>query len=90
MTTSVAPQDADTISDHPLGEPRPLRAIVIGAGASGLNFAYAVQRHLRNVEIVLYEKNNAVGGTWLENRWVSRTQHPPIFTSSSRILSTPP
>ncbi|RKL20092.1 hypothetical protein BFJ72_g15094 [Fusarium proliferatum] len=33
------------IVEHPINEPRPLRAIVVGAGAAGLNFAYATQKY---------------------------------------------
>lgn len=57
------------IEEHPLNEPRPLRIVVIGAGAAGLNFAYACQKYLRNIDFVIYEKNSAIGGTWLENRF---------------------
>ncbi|KIW69502.1 hypothetical protein PV04_05375 [Phialophora macrospora] len=58
-----------TIEEHPLNEPRHMRVICIGAGASGLNLAYQMPRHLKNVELVCYEKNSEIGGTWLENRY---------------------
>ncbi|RSL83097.1 hypothetical protein CEP51_004722 [Fusarium floridanum] len=53
----------------PLGEPRRLRVICIGAGATGLNLAYMLPRHLKNIDLLMYEKNEAIGGTWLENRY---------------------
>ena len=31
--------------------------------------AYHIQKHLTNVEHVIYEKNHDIGGTWLENRY---------------------
>ncbi|KAI1617827.1 cyclohexanone monooxygenase [Exophiala viscosa] len=31
--------------------------------------AYHIQKHLENVEHVIYEKNADIGGTWLENRY---------------------
>ncbi|KAG7436972.1 putative sterigmatocystin biosynthesis monooxygenase stcW [Fusarium oxysporum f. sp. raphani] len=57
------------LEEHPLNEPRPLRVIVVGAGAAGINFAYAAQKYLRNVNLIIYEKNTAIGGTWLENKY---------------------
>lgn len=31
--------------------------------------AYQIQKHCENVELVIYEKNADLGGTWLENRY---------------------
>jgi ribulose 1,5-bisphosphate synthetase/thiazole synthase len=44
--------------------------IVIGAGYSGIYCGIRIPEKLRNVELVIYEKNAGVGGTWYENRWV--------------------
>ena len=63
------PNGGYVVEEHPLGEPRKLRVITIGAGASGLNIAYQIGRHMKNIDLQLYEKNNEVGGTWLENRF---------------------
>jgi cation diffusion facilitator CzcD-associated flavoprotein CzcO len=41
----------------------------MGCGASGISFAKFAQDELKNVDMVLYEKNSDVGGTWLENRY---------------------
>lgn len=68
--------DGYVIEEHPLNEARPLRIIFVGAGAAGLNFAYASQKYLRNIDLVVYEKNSTIGGTWFENR-------------SAPLLSTP-
>jgi len=64
---TTAPEEY-TIPDTPLGYARHLRVICIGAGASGLNLAYQMRKHMRNYSLVLYEKNAAIGGTWLENK----------------------
>lgn len=56
------------VDEHPLGEPRKLRIITLGAGASGLNVAYQIERRMQNVDFQIYEKNPDVGGTWLENK----------------------
>jgi hypothetical protein len=58
-----------TINEQPLHTLRPLRMIIIGAGASGLQIAYKAERQLSNVSFQIYEKNNDIGGTWLENRY---------------------
>lgn len=34
-------QPSYVLEEHPINEPRPLRIIVVGGGAAGLNFAYA-------------------------------------------------
>ncbi|RKK07518.1 putative sterigmatocystin biosynthesis monooxygenase stcW [Fusarium oxysporum f. sp. cepae] len=69
MATVNQSQASYVIEEHPLNEPRPIRIIVVGAGAAGINFAYATQKYLRNVSLVIYEKNAAIGGTWLENKY---------------------
>ncbi|KAG5725051.1 putative sterigmatocystin biosynthesis monooxygenase stcW [Termitomyces sp. T112] len=46
-----------------------MKIICIGAGASGLLLAYKLQRSFNNFELVLYEKNEDISGTWFENRY---------------------
>jgi cation diffusion facilitator CzcD-associated flavoprotein CzcO len=60
---------AFSISEQPLHTARPLRLLVIGAGASGLLVAYQAARQLSGVTVAVYEKNTDVGGTWFENRY---------------------
>lgn len=47
---------------------RKLRVLSIGGGVTGILMAYQIQKHCENVEHVIYEKNEDIGGTWLENR----------------------
>lgn len=47
---------------------RPMKVIVIGAGMSGLLCSIFYPRFLENVELIVYEKNADLGGTWYENR----------------------
>ncbi|KAL4993015.1 cyclohexanone monooxygenase [Aspergillus recurvatus] len=49
--------------------PRPIKIAHVGAGAAGLITAYKARKMLPHCELVLYEKNPAVGGTWFENRY---------------------
>lgn len=50
-------------------QPRPIKVICIGSGFSGLYLALRIQQRCQNVELVIYEKNEDVGGTWFENRY---------------------
>jgi cation diffusion facilitator CzcD-associated flavoprotein CzcO len=49
--------------------PQPLKIIHVGAGASGLLFAYKARKWLTNYSLICYEKNPTIGGTWYENRY---------------------
>ncbi|KAL6230334.1 hypothetical protein BDW75DRAFT_248777 [Aspergillus navahoensis] len=56
-------------SNEPIHHERHIRIICIGAGASGLLFAYKLQRSFSNFSLVIYEKNTEIAGTWFENRY---------------------
>jgi hypothetical protein len=58
-----------TIREQPYGTKRKIRVLLMGAGASSLNFFKKAEEEMQNLEIVCYEKNRDVGGTWLENRY---------------------
>ena len=59
------------IKEAPIGSHRPTRIICMGAGYSGLmmGIVYTQQMRDNNTEFVIYERNNDLGGTWLENRY---------------------
>jgi hypothetical protein len=69
--SSSSSSSSYTILERPLGTPRQIRVIVIGAGASGINFLQALRLGLppNSYSTVVYEKNHDVGGTWLENAY---------------------
>ncbi|MEO7371963.1 MAG: NAD(P)/FAD-dependent oxidoreductase, partial [Ilumatobacteraceae bacterium] len=46
---------------------RPFRVAVIGAGMSGLLAAHRLNQ--AGIDVVVYEKNSDVGGTWLQNTY---------------------
>ncbi|KAI5237941.1 FAD/NAD(P)-binding domain-containing protein [Aureobasidium subglaciale] len=48
---------------------RPIKVIVVGAGYSGIYHGIRIPERLRNAELVIYDKNAGVGGTWYENRY---------------------
>lgn len=54
---------------QPIRSERPMRIVVIGAGASGLCFAYKLQRSFSNFTLTIYDKNADLGGVWLSNRY---------------------
>lgn len=58
-----------TVAEHGIHEPRPMRLICIGAGIAGIGAAKKYQDQLENCEFQIYEKNDDVGGTWLENQY---------------------
>lgn len=56
------------IREQPYGTKKTVRVVLMGAGASTLNFLKKAEEQMENVKITVYEKNHDVGGTWLENR----------------------
>lgn len=57
------------IKEQPMGTKKRVKVILMGAGASTMNFLKKGEEEMENLEIVCYEKNNDIGGTWLENRY---------------------
>jgi hypothetical protein len=62
---------AYSITESPLHTPSRVHIVIVGAGAAGLNIAYKAARQFGPGEVTfsIYEKNEDVGGTWLENRY---------------------
>jgi hypothetical protein len=58
------------IKEEPIHTPRPIRVVCLGAGYSGIlmGIIWSQRMQNRNAEFVMYERNNDLGGTWLENR----------------------
>lgn len=91
------------ITELPGGTPRKIRVIVIGAGASGLNFAREIYAEIPSCDLVIYDKNPEIGGTWYENRypgvacdipsvnyqftWAPRTHWKKYYSSGPEILT---
>ncbi|KAJ4375879.1 hypothetical protein N0V83_001157 [Neocucurbitaria cava] len=57
------------IKEQPMGTKRQVKVILMGAGASSLNFFKKAEESMENMDMTCYEKNSDVGGTWLENRY---------------------
>ena len=52
------------VSERSIDEARPLKVIYLGAGVSGIVAAIKFPQYVPNIELVIYEKNADVGGTW--------------------------
>jgi cation diffusion facilitator CzcD-associated flavoprotein CzcO len=54
-----------------LGQARPIRIVMVGCGVTGIAAVklYKDAFPEREVELVIYEKNDDITGTWLENRY---------------------
>ena len=46
-----------------------MKIACIGAGASGLCFAYKLQRSFEDFTLTIFERNDSVGGVWVTNRY---------------------
>ncbi|KAK5175696.1 uncharacterized protein LTR77_000835 [Saxophila tyrrhenica] len=68
-TNGVKTEEPWALHDTPVENQRPLKVIVIGAGYSGIYLGIRIPERLRNVDLVIYEKNAGVGGTWYENQY---------------------
>lgn len=55
------------ITDQPNGRRDHIKAVCIGAGATGLYLAYRMEQRMKNFDLTIYEKNDDIGGTWLES-----------------------
>lgn len=70
MIARVEPEDPKvTLSDRFHSQSRKIRIIHIGCGPSGLLLAFKARRFLNNYELVCYDKNPAIGGTWYETKY---------------------
>ena len=75
-----------TVKDAPVENFRPLKVIAIGAGFSGIYLSIRLPEWLRNVELVVYEKNADLGGTWLENRYPGCESFHAYYGKGSLML----
>ncbi|KAL1901103.1 hypothetical protein Sste5346_002170 [Sporothrix stenoceras] len=57
------------IPDRGHSDPDKIRVICVGAGFSGVCLAFKLQQTVKNYELICYEKNDKVGGTWYENKY---------------------
>ena len=53
----------------PVDLARPIKVICIGAGMSGILCGIRFPQKISNLDLTIYDKNESVGGVWLENRY---------------------
>ena len=53
------------VREQPYGTKREVKVILMGAGASTLNFLKKAEEQMQNMNMTVYEKNHDVGGTWV-------------------------
>ncbi|CAF9938224.1 MAG: hypothetical protein HETSPECPRED_000993 [Heterodermia speciosa] len=61
------PKSKISLTERFIDEPRPLRVAVIGGGIAGILAGILLPVKVPNIDLVIYEKSQDVGGTWLEN-----------------------
>lgn len=62
--------DLPPLWEHCVDDYRPVKIIVIGAGLSGILAGIRFPQRIQNLTLTIYDKNEDVGGTWWENRYV--------------------
>jgi len=55
--------------DRPVNQGREIRAIIIGAGVTGIGTYIRLLQYVPNVKITILDKNPSIGGTWFENHY---------------------
>jgi hypothetical protein len=83
------PENWMPCADQPVYSRRKLRIACIGAGFSGLTLAHKVDHELKLsdvVDLVIYEKNSSVGGTWFENTYPGVAWHVNLSLWLSQFM----
>jgi hypothetical protein len=68
----INPSNWVPIKEEPLYSTRKIKLICAGAGVSGLTLAFKIKHECKledYIDLVIYEKNPDIGGTWFENRY---------------------
>ncbi|OQU95341.1 hypothetical protein CLAIMM_01563 [Cladophialophora immunda] len=61
------PKSNVQLPDHHIDDGRTLKVVIIGAGLSGILAGILLPVKVPKLELTILEKNDDVGGTWLEN-----------------------
>ncbi|KAI6576604.1 hypothetical protein MCOR08_001624 [Pyricularia oryzae] len=65
----VENKETFTMKEVPIENTRCMTVRVIGAGFSGILSAIRIPEKIRNVDLVVYEKSDGIGGAWWLNRY---------------------
>lgn len=69
ISNGASSPESYKILDQPHSTRSRWRILGVGAGASGLYLAYVCQNRMKDYELMIYEKNADIGGTWLESEY---------------------
>ena len=69
MPSATYTGPSNVISARSVDAVRPLKVICLGAGVSGILAAIRFPERVKNLDLVIYEKNEEIGGTWFENKY---------------------
>ncbi|SMR57333.1 unnamed protein product [Zymoseptoria tritici ST99CH_3D1] len=90
----MAPPSSSIVIEQPIFTRRKLRVVAIGAGFANLILAHKHKfgEGKGYIDLVLYEKNAGVGGTWFENRYPGvkyllskKSANPSIMSSLTQL-----
>ncbi|EXM13374.1 FAD/NADP-binding domain superfamily [Fusarium oxysporum f. sp. vasinfectum] len=56
-------------ADRPIDSAKPLKLVYIGAGVSGIVASIIFRKAIPSLDLVIYDKNPGIGGTWFENKY---------------------
>ncbi|KAL2014483.1 hypothetical protein VTN00DRAFT_2008 [Thermoascus crustaceus] len=76
------------ISDRSADDARPLKVIHI-AGVSGILAGIRFPQYIKDLDLVIYEKNPDIGGTWWENRYPGCACDAPAHTYQLSFEANP-
>ncbi|KAF7799420.1 hypothetical protein EIP86_010654 [Pleurotus ostreatoroseus] len=57
------------LGDFSIDEYRPFKVIIVGAGFSGIAAGIRFRQYIPNLQMVIYEQNEGIGGTWFTNKY---------------------
>ncbi|KAI0346538.1 FAD/NAD(P)-binding domain-containing protein [Trametopsis cervina] len=69
IVNGAVQDDLSGMADFSIDEYRPMRVIVVGAGMSGIAAGIRFRQYVPGVDISIYDKNDALGGTWYTNKY---------------------
>ncbi|KAF5010117.1 hypothetical protein FDECE_3703 [Fusarium decemcellulare] len=87
--SALIPQNkSDIVASNYAHEPRSARVIFIGAGLSGVAFAYKAAQ-VEKLSYTIYDKNSDVGGVWHEHRYPGISCDVPAHGYSYTFRANP-
>lgn len=61
--------DKSIVEERSVDHFRRVRVVVVGSGISGIISSIRLRQRISNLDLCVYDKNDDIGGTWVENRY---------------------